>query len=1015
MAARTAGSDTLPTILHRLAWCFYRERDFDNAVETMKKAVDVATKSGEKFLNLREEALRDMAIFMTEIGRVDDAIEYFKKVAGDKSYFPKLLEKLGREYERNVEPAKATMVYDALLKTRPDDDTRFRVMVKLIDLDLRRGHFKEAIQRVKQVTEPNSSDNETQVAQQNLRAMVRRTATENHEKYRKNTDNRASLETAEAFYETYLNQFLKRNDPRKEIPEIQMYLAEVKRDLGKAREASDLYRQVIDSHDVRYAKEAGALWTASLSDAIRKASVGQPKTMGAKSSEPSALEKEYIEAADRLQDALGDTTDGREAALKAAEVEAGYKPTQSSAVKRLKNIIKKNPKSPQALTAARLWVQIFADRLVTDPDSASDLKEAIADIRENSDLMANDQSSGQGKLRALMAEQETRLKVSAIARNEKDKDFQAAAKGYESFARDSSSKDLAEKAYANAITNYLKASDAASVDRVSDEWLKRFPGSTKAADSIRSVGTQLLIQGQFDAAARQFYKVGLSGNDPSALQTGGRIYQGVGSYDSAQLCWKTFLDKYPKSALRARVVLELAKSYEGQRDDSSAAKYYKTCLEMPGFEAECGARLADLHMKGEDVEGAHAMYKKVASMSGKKHESLSPYVGYARFVLASKMEKDAHFDPLELPDTRLKKSLQQRTSFLEPLSRAYMSAVEAGGPWAIAALGNLAAWADRFADEVDRISPPDGSKPESVEKFKKSLKALSDPLRKKAVVTWSEAYNKAQSAEAFSPALPEIADHLADERASSPLRAQGVRGKFRLFGMPADGGAAGKTAAFAQIREKLSKNTSDANNWIDYGNLLWGSGTPMLARIAYEYALTIAPNSAGATSNEGVLVASDGEEDWANAYDAAQYFREALKKDEFFLPAKMNMALLMNYYRLFSKSKPLWDQVRARAQGQAVTDINDGYAISSQGLGDLTSAEMEFNRASEGGANPNRFAEIFHRAARQSFDRVEPGLAGEKCLGTLNGLGENGLNGFEKTAFESLKRACTLWQAKQTQ
>ena len=863
------------------------------------------------------------------------------------------------------------------------------------------------VARVHQISEPGGGDAETQVAAQNLRAMVRRTATENHEHYRKN-QTRPSLEVAETYYETYLNQFLKQSDPRKEKPEIQMYLAEVKRDLGKPREASDLYREVVDSRDDRYAKEAGALWTASLSDAIRKGNAAAPKTGGAKATEPSALEKEYIEAADRLQDALGDTSDGREAALKAAEVEAGYKSTQSSAIKRIKALIKAAPKSSQALTGARLWVQIYADQLAVNPGISSDLKDTIDELHGNAELLSADQANGQGKLKALLTDQEIRLKVTAIAKSEKDKDYADAAKGYEDFAKESPNRELAEKAYANAIVNYIKTPDLVAVDRVSSDWLKRYSNSAKVLDSIRSAASQFLIQGNFEAAAAQFRKVGETGQDPASLLTAARIADGIGNVQAQQQDLTAFLEKYSKSFAKTGVILDLAKSYEAQRDDANAGKYYKKCMEISELEAECGCRLGDLYLKGEDAAQAKATFKKIAALNPKKKEAGAQWIAYARYRLAERMEKDAHFNPLVLPEPVLKKAMDQRTGFLEPLSHAYMSAVEAGGPWAIASLNALASWVYNLADDIDQIAPPN-TKPEVVERFRKGLKGLSDPLRKKAIATWADAYSKAASAEAFSPVLPDIADHLADARSNSPHRAQGFRAKLRLSGLSSDGGTDGKDAALAKLRDRLTKNPQDAAAWIDYGNLQWGAGKPVIAKLAYEYALTLQPKNASALNNRGVLKLNEGEEDWTNANEAAQYFKDALKKDEFFLPAKMNLATLLNYYRLFSKAKPYWEQVRAKVQSP---DVEDGLATSLQGLGDVNGAEAGFKKATEMGASQGRFAWLYHQAARQSFDSAQASLAGTNCLGTLNGVSESVLSGFEKSAMASLKKACTQWSQK---
>ena len=48
-----------------------------------------------------------------------------------------------------------------------------------------------------------------------------------------------------------------------------------------------------------------------------------------------------------------------------------------------------------------------------------------------------------------------------------------------------------------------------------------------------------------------------------------------------------------------------------------------------------------------------------------------------------------------------------------------------------------------FADEVDHIAPPQTADAAGIAQFQKNLKAISDPLRKKAITTWQGAYQKA--------------------------------------------------------------------------------------------------------------------------------------------------------------------------------------------------------------------------------------------------------------------------------
>lgn len=990
---------------HKLAWSYYRLKQFDRAIDAMKQGVDYATKSGEKMLSIREEGLRDLAIFMTESGHVEEAIQYFQNVAGDNSYLPKLLERLGKQYERNVEPAKATVVYETLLKTHPKDDAAFRVSVKLIDLDLRRGKTKEALTRVRKMLADKSipkmgGESETQAALQNLRSMVRRTATESHENYRK-TGTTSSILVAEDYYMIYL-ELLQIEDPRTEAPEIEMYLADVKREVGKSKEASVLYKHVLKSGDKRYAKEAGVLWTASLSDAIRKQS---QDSKNIKQDKPSDLEKEFVIAADEMQDNLGEMPEGREAAIKAAQVLAGYKSTLDDAEDRCIRIIKKYPKTNQALTAARLLIQLRADSVANKSKSAKELAETLEEMKSNSVLMATDAETGQGKLKALISEHESRLKVGKIAEAEKEKDFEAAAKGYEQFAAESNKREVIEKAYSNAVISYLKAGNSESATRVVGLWLNKYPDSSQANESIRSGATLALIQGRFKQAGDLFEILGTKAKQPESLKTAARIFQGNAEIQRARESWFKYLKLYPKASDRWTIGLGLAQSQESDKQDESAVKNYRYCMSgPPEFEDECGARLADHYLKARDVEQAKRLYRKIAARRGKV---LSPFVAYARFKLGELLEEESQFDPLQLPEANLKKALNQRLTFMETLSRAYMAALEAGGPWAIASLDRLATWAFQFAADIEAITAPDKMEGTELANFNRNLNQIAEPIRKKAVDVWADAYRTAIQQEIFSSSLPTIADRLADARDEVPHRAQGARFKFRLSGVPADGGEGGRQAAFEKVREKLTKNSQDAMAWVDYGNLLWGEGKPLLAKISYDRALELEPKNVSALNNRAVVtVSGTAEEDWYRVIEGVSLLQQAMSKDPQFLPSKLNYALLLTYYRIFSKAKPLWESIQNKLP---LADVWDGLAITYQGLGLGANSENAFKKAKAAGASPKRFAILFHEAAKKA---AKSSKGASKCIDSLSDLEEPAIGGFEKLAVDHLRKACQSWKSE---
>jgi tetratricopeptide (TPR) repeat protein len=716
------------------------------------------------------------------------------------------------------------------------------------------------------------------------------------------------------------------------------------------------------------------------------------------------LEKEYVEAADALQDSLGDTAEGREAALRAAQVLAGYPETRRDALKRITKIIDSSPKSPQALTAARLWVQLLAENPKSDED---DMKDLIKKLHENTALMSADQEIGKGKLRAAIQDQETRIKVSTISREEKDHKYGEAARGYETFAQESSQKEVAEKALASAVASYLKVGDTESVERVSVSWFKRFPKSPKAIESTQTAATVLLVQGKFETAGKLFEQIGTATGDADSYETAARIFEGVGDTEGSANVARAQNDRVrsiqvqKNSTIRGTALLALARSYEKSQNDREAVQAYRDCMTIStDFEAECGVRLSELQHRLKNEDESIALLKKVAAIGSKhKGEALSPFVGYARFKLADKQEQSLAFEPLALPEEKLKKSMNQRLAYMETISRAYQSVVDAGGPWAIAALDRLARAAYSFANEVDQISPPSKLSEKGLEQFRKNLASVSAPLRKKALDTWMDAYRKAVSAEALSPVIPEIADRLADEGARVPGRAQGFSGGWRLAGISSDGGADGQAKAFDKVRDRLTRNPSDAGAWVDYGNLLWGSGKPQLSRLAYDRALQLNPKSTAALNNRAVvrLSTQGGAEDWATASESLAMFQKALKEDEFFTSAKINRGLLLNYYRLFERSKPLFEQVLVR---NSLSDAEQGLAVALQGLGDSAGANAAFQKAVAQGASNSGFAALYHQAARMAPTKSSD------CLDALSDLKAESMSGFERDAYERLKQAC---------
>src|SRR5262249_54960799 len=163
----------------------------------------------------------------------------------------------------------------------------------------------------------------------------------------------------------------------------------------------------------------------------------------------------------------------------------------------------------------------------------------------------------------------------------------------------------------------------------------------------------------------------------------------------------------------------------------------------------------------------------------------------------------------------------------------------------------------------------------------------------------------------------------------------------------------------------------------------------------YDRAVGLNPKNSAALNNRAVVALSPegAAEDWLTAAEGAELLRRALRQDEFFVAAKVNLASLLNYYRVFRKSRERWAQVLVK---NPIPEAQDGLGVALQGAGSSAAASESFRKATELGASSSRFANVYHEAAREAAS------SGSKCLSRLSDLSEGSLAGFEKDAVARL-------------
>lgn len=968
-------------IHHRLAWCYYRQSRIEEAIRSMKKAIEIARTGGggEKLLIIREDGLRDLAIYYAEQGKVDEAIDYFKDNAGERDQLPRVLEKLGKEFERSGKGEKAKQVYAVILGMEPKDETLFRVSVKMVDLDLLKENFVGAAERVRNLRIPVSSDPETVASLASLRRLVRSTAVSNQERFRKKQEKgeaRRHLEAADLFYSLYLDKFVpNEKGARAELNEVRMYEAEVKRELGQPGAAADLYKKVIQDRDEKYAKEAAQLWVGSLASELKKRASGQRSAGEA----PSDIENDFVEASDLLEKSIPQSVESREARLRSAQILAAYPKERPQALKRAGSLARDASSTPQGVLAARLWLQL-------DPSSSTiEALSGNAALREADRLM-------KGDLHKDLEAANQALRVSRISSLEKKGDYLKAAQSYEEYARTARTEKEAESAYVGALGSYAQAGNSEEVTRVMKHWRDRFPRSALLEKSVKAEATLFFIRGQFTDSAELFYGIGKLLQDRASFLTSAALFSGGLQFKKAIQVYRQATLISPTNEQRAEILKLIAMAAQDARDDALVLQSWKQCAEIASsLLAECLCQTGNFYLNRKDDLQAKNRFQAAAGIHAGP-SARSPYIAYAQFRIAQLLEKEMKSTPLEFPEARLIKGFEARIAELKPVSAAYVKAVELGGPWGIAATERLGDLSAAVSEEVAKVLQDSRATSQLREGLMPAAEALNRSAREQA----EGAYRAALKSQVLSPALPVLQDRLVDGGFPGMRRSQGARLGIKLIGLDPNGGKQGREEALQRVRAELIRNREDALVWIDYGNLLWGLGKPGLSKVAYERSLALKVRAADAQNNLAVVLVSDlGPENWYAANEAVALWKGALHREARNSAALYNLGHLFNYYRLFALAQPYLQKVAKKVN---IPEVHDSLAVAYWGLGRKTESELHSKKAEDLGMDLKRFTRNYREASE---------AAGQACLLKLSEIpGVVDLKGFEKISVGRLKQRC---------
>ena len=621
-------------------------------------------------------------------------------------------------------------------------------MVKLVSLHYRRGEHKKIEILLGRFEIPDSEEFETQKSILALKSLVRRFATEQHEKARKKKD-RKILFKAEKLYQTYLVHFFGEqisdlSTPKEEI-EIRMYLGEVQFDLKKYASASAQYQTVFESGDPRYSQEAGLLWTVSLNELLKKEYLLRKNQLNQKSS-LSDLERKWVFVSRQVGEKISNTQKKRYFLLRSSQILAGYKETDEEAISEIKKLIKKYPSSSEAVTAAILYMQIYGDRIKAVKEEKDDFLEvatqfskAIDDIQGNQELLAYSAKNNRG-LSKLIEKNRLDVKIGQIEVYEKNKESEKAGEQYEDLARKSQNPKTRLKGYQGAIRSFLDGNYFELADKSAFSWLTTFPKNRNAQNASMEVASQLFVQQMYQKSAERFFEIGKLTGNRVAFLTSAAILEATEKYSNAKSVLSELVRQFPGSKKNSEIYYRIAGLSIQEKRTAEIIQDSERCGDERNiFGVKCLLRLGTWYMKRGELSKAKTSFQKLLKSSRGFRTRAANERSLAYYYIANVFSKQTTLSVMKLPEEKLKASINERTRFIQSLQKLHQKAIQTGGLGAVYSLNHLAEEQIRFADEIDRIAPLKSFNEKQKRSFQKTLSSFSTPLRKKAKNLWRTA------------------------------------------------------------------------------------------------------------------------------------------------------------------------------------------------------------------------------------------------------------------------------------
>ena len=741
-----------PYGLYKAAWTYYNLQDAASGLKQLEEVVTfgrkVAAEQADSKLDLRKEALGDMALFFGDVKPASEAVAYFKDQAKELDPVPYIM-RLVELYNRHSSYKEIEPVLKDVIAQFPDSPSVAQAHEELVwNYERMKNRAQAGIEleafdkwcdtQVKALPKPKKKgDVAVNECTSKITDASKKLSGKWHALWKKQGGPDDLAVSAEQSYRLYLKHATIADA---ELPTVHFAYAELLFARGQFRPASENYAAIEG-----YAVQGVHIDPSIGHDAAYGAIVSLEKANGNKWNDAdektfSALADVYVKRNPQGQYAFD---------LKFKRAFIAYeKERYDEAAPQFKKIG---------------WSEVPAGQPVSDKiQKSQDLYLDILNIRKDykglreaaKELLTR--SGGDGARTTQVEKIYREAYFSEIQQTEEKGDLQGAIDAYKTFALENTSSELAPKAWWNASQLQFKLGDAQGGANTCYQMHKLFPKSSNGRDCLTKAAQTFEAMGRLDLAGRVLLNLALVETDKQDhwREVAADFFAMSGDQERAITMYMKLADdrKGPEQIALYGKAEALARDSKDMKTLSQIEGKYAAQGVEPQASRLVVEQAEDALVK-QDFTKAFNLSKKIISRDSLPKDLLAR----ARVVQAQVLEDEYRHQSVKARVERVGIVLALKTEKLEKAQKAYQSAIHYGDPsQSVKSLRRLADCYLDYAKTTREMQLSGGVSAADQAAFKGEVEQLAVPMEEKGIEAMGQALEAAKKAQLRDGQVAEI-------------------------------------------------------------------------------------------------------------------------------------------------------------------------------------------------------------------------------------------------------------------